>query len=58
MSRGYVKRVANTRRDNLGLESISLKDFDDVRNQAHAVLADIVEPADEWTDERRPSKRS
>ena len=47
----YVNRMAQARGQYFSLPRVVLIDLDNVLKQIQAVLADVVESAEKWTDE-------
>src|SRR6185369_11817525 len=50
----HVNRMTHARREHLSLPGVVAIDLDDVLQEDKPILADVVETADEGTDERRP----
>lgn len=53
----HVVRVPDARGENLGLHAVVVVDGADLADEIHAVLADVVESADERADEERACLR-
>src|SRR5438477_8407416 len=52
-----VHRTPDRGREDLGGDLLLAIGGDDIRDDTHAVLVDVVETAGEWTDDVRPDRR-